>query len=441
MSQKPRISNEEFARVWNDVETYPTVRSIASLLGYGYQASKNRARKMKKAHEADGKSTPYLIDRSQVSMPVLPETLYQFKDMSVGELTDILKGIYLADPTKEITRLRFRNETGMSDASWSRHFGTFLEFKRQAGIQLNRSQHKLERDLAKHVSVDHYRDFNERQDLGTRYLRDSGSHIKTIIGMSDLHDEEIDPFFLRVALEAVKMVKPDVINLGGDIFDLAEFGKYGVDPREWDVVGKIKFVHDNILRPLREASPESQIDFIEGNNEFRLLRHLADATPALRAILSDLHGFTIPKLLGLDEFEVNYISKADLSAFNKGDMKKEVGKSYKVYWDSLLIHHHPFAAQWGLPGWNGHHHSHKTSTFKSAVRGAYKWLALGAGHMPRASYTNGEFWDMGFNIAHVNTRTGAVNNEYVYVTDMACVGGRYFYRQPHEFIGALASVS
>jgi hypothetical protein len=35
----------------------------------------------------------------------------------------------------------------------------------------------------------------------------------------------------------------------GDIFDLPEFGKYGVDPREWDVVGRIKFAHENILAP------------------------------------------------------------------------------------------------------------------------------------------------------------------------------------------------
>ena len=107
------------------------------------------------------------------------------------------------------------------------------------------------------------------------------------------------------------MLKPDVINLGGDIFDLMNSVVRRRSQR-WDPVRKIRFVHQEILAPMREASADSQIDFVEGNHEFRLLGHLADATPALQAVLSDLHGFTVPKLLGLDEYEVNYISKADL---------------------------------------------------------------------------------------------------------------------------------
>ena len=45
---------------------------------------------------------------------------------------------------------------------------------------------------------------------------------------------------------------------------------------------------------------------------------------------------------------------------------------------------------------------------------------------------------MGFNIAHLNAQTKSVTNEYINVTDMASVGGVYFYRQPEEQVGFYA---
>lgn len=429
-----KITPEEFAIVWNNCDKYPNVEAVSRELGLAVQTCKNRAYTLRQRYE-DGEKVPRILDRSE-RVSLLPEEQNDFiEGMTSQECIDRLRQLYFADPGKNITRLYFRSETGIADSTWSRYFGTFLEFKRQAGLELKRDQHAMERKIAKHVSVDHYRDFNTRHDLSERYVRDSGKNIKVIIGCSDLHDEEIDPFYLRVFIESCRMIQPDVINFGGDIFDLAEFGKYGVDPREWDVVGRIRFVHENIFKPLREACPNTQFDFVEGNHEFRLLRHLADATPALKAVLSDLLGLTVPKLLGLDEFEINYISKADLGAYNKGDVKKEVSKSYKVYDERVLIHHHPHAANWGLPGWNGHHHSWHVQHKKCALHGAYQWLQLGCGHQTKASYTEGEFWSMGFNICHLNKASGTVSHEYVNVTDIACVGGVYFHRDPSEMVG------
>lgn len=435
----PTITVADFARHWNDTAKYPTVLSVANALGTTVESVKSRAYRLRAKHAAGDKNVPLLIDRGQ-AVTTLPETLYEFKgEATKEELIATLQRLYYADPERPLTRARFRAETRISDSTWNRYFGTFLEFRRAAGIELNRHQHQLERQIAKHRSVDHYREFNARHELGDRYLRSSNRKVKIIVGASDLHDEEIDPFFLRVFLEGCRMIQPDIINLGGDVFDLAEFGKYGVDPRDWDVVGRIRFVHEQILRPLREACPNAQIDFVEGNHEHRLLRHLADATPALRAVLSDLHGFTVPKLLGLDAFEINYISRADLAAFTSANVQKELGKSYVVYDDALLVHHFPHASSWGLPGWNGHHHSWKVTTHKSAILGAYQWLQLGCGHQLKASYTEGEFWSLGFNVCHLNTATKSVAHEYINVTDIACVGGIYFHRRPDEMVGYFAN--
>lgn len=233
-------------------------------------------------------------------------------------------------------------------------------------------------------------------------------------------------------IDTATRAQPDVIVLNGDIFDLPEFGKYTIDPREWDVVSRIKFAHDNILKPLREACPEAQIDFIEGNHEARLLRHLADETPALRAVLSDLHGFTVSKLLGLDEFQINYIAKADLAAWSKRDFDKELANNYKVYWDTVVCHHFPHARNMGLPGVNGHHHRHIVWSAFSPVYGPYEWHQLGCGHKRSASYCEGENWHMGFALVNVDTETRSTAFDYVSVTDFAVAGGKWHYRTDSE---------
>jgi hypothetical protein len=343
---------------------------------------------------------------------------------------DELRRIAEIDPEKIITRNYFRNHSKISESTWTQFFGTFQEFKSQAGLVLSRSAKQLERQIAKHASIDIYREVNsERHSFSENYVKPNSGRYKTVLVCSDLHDTECDEFFLEVLIDTAKRLQPDVLVFNGDIFDLPEFGRYSVDPREWDVVGRIKFVHEEIFTPLREACPDTQFDFIEGNHEFRLLKHLTDATPALKVVLSDLHGFTIPKLLGLDEFEINYIAKADMSAYMKTDVKKEIGKNYKVYFDSFICHHFPEGKQLGMPGINGHHHKGKLDTLYNETFGSYQWLQIPAGHRSEATYCMGEKWGKGFAIAHVDTQECRTIFELATVgATFAIVGGKYYFR-------------
>jgi hypothetical protein len=344
----------------------------------------------------------------------------------INELQRIAK----IDTTKVISRNYFRNNAVCSESTWNRYFGTFAEFKRQATIVLSRQQHKLERDIAKHASVDHYRALNdERGEYAAKYEKPSARRFKTILRASDLHDIECDEFFLRVLIDTAKRVQPDVICLNGDVFDLPEFSKFSVDPRQWDVVGRIQFVHNSILAPLRAVCPNAQIDLIEGNHEFRILRHMADATPALKAILSDLHGFTVGKLLGLDKFEINYIAKGDLAAYTLRDVTKEVGSNYKVYYDTVLAHHFPEGRSMGLPGFNGHHHTWKVWDEYSHKIGSYQWVQGGCGHTQDATYANGRKWALEFGLVHVDTQSGKVQHEcFPFADTFVVVGGKYYER-------------
>lgn len=375
-----------------------------------------------------------MTKESQIlDLPLSEVLIPKLKTGTKEEVIADLRLIAINNPETVITRNYYRVNGKYAESAWNSFFGTFEEFKRQAGIILSRQQHQLEKHIAKHASVDHYRKLNiERQDYASKYLRDSERRFKTIIAASDLHDIEIDPFFLRVFLDTIQRVQPDVIVFDGDIFDLPEFGKYGVDPREWDVVGRITFVHENIFKPIREMMPDVQIDFIEGNHEARLLRHLADQTPALKAVLSALHGFTVSKLLGLDKYQINYIAKSDLAAYSKADLNKELGKNYKIYWDCFVAHHFPHAKNMGIPGINGHHHKHEVWSMFNPIYGAYEWHQMGSGHKRSASYCEGERWHNGFAIVNIDSQKRGVNFDYIPVSDFAISGGKWYHREVSE---------
>jgi len=352
------------------------------------------------------------------------------EDWTAQDCIDELRRIAEIDETKVITRNYFRNHSRISESTWNQFFGTFQEFKGRAGLTLDRAAKQMERQIAKHASIDKYREVNEeRQSYSENYLHPTDGRYKTVLVCSDLHDIECDEFFLEVLIDTAKRLQPDILVFNGDIFDLAEFSRFAVDPREWDVVGRIKFVHEEIFAPLREVCPDTQFDFIEGNHEFRLLKHLTDATPALKVVLSDLHGFTIPKLLGLDEFEINYIAKADMSAYMKTNVKQQIAKNYKIYYNSFICHHHPEGKHLGMPGINGHHHKEKVETLYNETYGSFQWVQSGCGHRRDASYAMGEKWSEGFVIAHVDTEECKTIFEMATIgEDFAVIGGKYYFR-------------
>jgi hypothetical protein len=421
-----------FLAVYNDRDTYPTVADVERALGISAKTIRNKAGFLRTLAKSD--PSIRIIYRATTAEAPMSEDPGRFMaDWGPAECIEELQRVAKLDPDRVVSRNYFRVHSAISESTWNRYFGTFEEFKKQAGIKLSRQQHAHERAIAKHASVDHYRQLNcDRKDYGNRYEVRRDGRFKTILFASDLHDIEIDPFYLRVLIDTAARLQPDVVCLVGDVFDLPEFGKYTVDPREWNVVERIRFVHDKILGPLREAVPNAQMDLLEGNHEARLLKHLADQTPALRAVLADLHGWTVPKLLGLDRFEMNYVAKADLAAFTKRDFERELAANYKVYWDCVLAHHFPHARDMGLPGVNGHHHRHLVYNEFSPIYGAYEWHQLGSGHKRSASYCEGEKWHLGFDIVHVDTATRATAHDYVTVSDFAVAGGKMHLREPHE---------
>lgn len=368
--------------------------------------------------------------RTEFEVPMSEDAARFHEEWTADQCVAELRKLALAQPDKVITRNFFRNEARISEATWNRYFGTFEEFKRQAGITLSRHAHRLERSIAKHAAADSYRVMNaDKAGWEGAFLRPDTRRYQTVLVGSDIHDKSCDPFWRHCFIDTARRVQPEKIVIDGDLFDLAEFGKYTVDPRDFDIIPSIRWVQA-FLSDVREAAPDAEMTIIEGNHEFRLIRHLAEATPAMRVVLSELHGFTVPKLLGLEEFEVNYIARMDLAAWTERDIKEELKKNYAIQYDAVLWHHFPEGRLMGFPGANGHHHKTKSDPAYSPTFGPFNWHQLGCGHARSASYTAGEKWQMGFMLAHVDTQTKhSVLDNIEVKQDFAIIGGQWYRRE------------
>jgi len=367
-------------------------------------------------------------------VPLSEDQLKFHASWGPGDCIAELRRIAELDTTKVVSRNYFRNASAISEATWNRYFGTFEEFKRQAEIILSRHAHRMERDIAKHASVDKMRAMNaDKADWEGAYLRPSSRRWQTALVASDLHDLHCDPFYRRVLIDTALRVQPEKIILNGDIFDLPEFSKHFQDPRSFLLVDRIRWVHA-FLRELRETAPEAEIIFVEGNHEYRLLRHLTEQTPAMMTVLADLHGYTVPKLLGLEEFEVNFVARADLTAFTQADIKNQIRKNYVKLWgDAQLYGHFPQMRGMGIPGASGHHHTHVVWADYSPIYGPWEWHQLGCGHRREAEYCAGERWSNGFLLAHCDTLSKRSQFEYVDLSHHgAMVGGLFYERASHE---------
>lgn len=344
---------------------------------------------------------------------------------------------------KHITR-NFYRATGLySDSTWSQYFGTFQEFRRQAGLELTRHQHKVEVAIAKAASIDHYREFFNREVLPyyNKHIKPSPNphHIKTIMAMSDLHDKECCEFSLSVFIAECKTKQPDVIVLNGDIYDLLEFGRYKTDPRHWDIRGRFDFVRERVFAPLRAACPNAQIDLIAGNHEMRLLKLLADETPNVRILLSDVMGLSFKDIFGLDEFEINWASKFDLGAYTKSDIKNEQKKNFRIYFGCFVFAHIPDKRLRSLSGSNGHHHqglidSYSVTDSSTHMTAQRTWSQTPGMHSKDAEYlSNTPGWNTGFLEVIINTKTRETIQKIHFThDDWTVIDGRCYSRKDNE---------
>lgn len=375
----------------------------------------------------------YRGSHKEAESPLLSEEPKKFDPTATTEdLIADLRRVQEANPGSFITRKAYRRLGSYSDSTWDSRFGTFAEFRKQARLELSRGQQALERQIAKHASLDTRRGFMEVEVLpwNGRYERDHSGRWQTMVVASDFHDRETDPFVLEVFLDTVRRVTPDKVVLGGDVFDSYEFSRFDKDPRQWDAAGRLAWVRDNLFHPLREACPDAQIDLIAGNHEHHMLRHMSERTPEMRAILADFMGLTLSDLLGLKAFEINLSCQHDLSAFNPADVRREIRKNRKTYWKTVTVDHYS-DPQFSLgTNWvSGHTHKPGLYTHCNEILGSIWGWQNGCAARIDNSYTDRNRNQHSLAIVHADTHKDTATLEPVLFSDFAAViGGQRYTR-------------
>lgn len=335
-----------------------------------------------------------------------------------------------------ISRDYYRLNGTYSERVWTRYFGTMEEFRSEAGLQPTRHAKKIEKDTAKHAALDCYRKFYrlEIEPWVEKYPKATlkNSAMKKMVVGSDIHDIEADMFVLSVFLDTCRVEQPDIIVLNGDTFDMYEFSHFDTDPRKVNLGARMQFVRDHVFAPLRRACPDAQIDFIIGNHEHRLLKHIASKSPQIFCLM-DVHDLTLTQLLGLDKFEINLVSKGNTSAYKPKEIKAEVKKNYKVYFETVVVNHYG-NEDFGLLSIGGHTHRPEMTTQTLISTGPINHVTLGCMCKLDAEYTKTkENWQQGFGIVYIDSimKRGQVHqilfNEY-----FANVNGRYYFRNTED---------
>lgn len=348
------------------------------------------------------------------------------------DCVDDLRALQEENEFKSITRNFYRVHGKYSDATWNQFFGTFHEFRREAGLELTRGQHSLEKKIAKHASLDLYRRFYVEKVLPYHEKVNkisTGGRFKVGLVCADLHDIELDPFTWGTFIDTAKQMQPDFVSLGGDIHDLPDFSKYAIDPRKFGIKARFDFVKKHILGALRAACPKAQIDYIVGNHDLRILKVLAEQTPNMRVILSDVLGLSLADIFGLDDYDVNLVAKVDLAAFSETDMKDELKENFKVYYNSYVVHHYKDLSM-GISGFSGHVHRPEMVTTVTIPMGNISWVTGGCMKNTRTEYVAGmNKWTNGFNIVYIDTLKQRVQQQPILIPgDHVVINGKLYER-------------
>jgi len=329
------------------------------------------------------------------------------------------------------TRAKLRDV--MPDKDWVSTFGNFGQFKLAAGLGESKLEMQYYNQIASCDSNYVLNKLNEKKhEYSEKYLRPDNNRFQTVLVGSDFHSELCDEFSVSCFIDAAARIKPSIICLAGDVLDFECLNTHQrVDPRRFTISQELKWL-DIFLGKLREVSPDSQITYLEGNHEARLLRHFANDSPYVRELLHEYHGFDFGKLLGLDKHSVNFISKSDLSVYKESAIKREVAKNYIVIHDTLAIGHTPEIKKLKMQSFHGHHHQYSVQNDYSLSQGAFQHIQLGAMCKLDAHYCDAQHWQSGFAIAHIDVETKGCQVEYIDTSNEFCMIGGKFYSRNEE---------
>lgn len=336
------------------------------------------------------------------------------------------------------SRARYRDLGHYPEIMVTDFMGNHQEFLRAAGLydlrNTTRSRNAIAR-LHTAMQVAEFAKENVTRWVGGYQKADKRGTDLEVIVASDLHSYFVDPFALDVLIDTVRMVEPDVVVLNGDVVDFPQISRHRQLPGHFllNLQEEIDFAREKILRRVREAAPNAQIDFVLGNHEYRLVTYLADTAPQLASLRSLQFG----PLFGLDDYEVNLACRSNFLAPTKADRKKDRAENWHIIGDTLVATHGTSCARFAaaeqmrrfqMCGTSGHTHRPQIVCDNSLGTGPLSWTStpmMASFSVGRDYVAEPSQWNMGFGVFSVMPRKRLVCPNLVIVhEEWASFAGR-----------------
>lgn len=124
-----------------------------------------------------------------------------------------------------------------------------------------------------------------------------------VLHLTDQHFSTHEPNAIKQSLEAIRIVKPSRIVLGGDMLDCYMLSRFDKDPtsKKRQFKRELKFASAYMREVRKAAGPKCVIDYTLGNHEFRVSKYLNSKAAALVG----LEALSWSNLLPFDECNIN----------------------------------------------------------------------------------------------------------------------------------------
>jgi predicted phosphodiesterase len=245
--------------------------------------------------------------------------------------------------------------------------------------------------------------------------------VRKVLLMSDLHIPYHDTKAVTLALKVADHVQPDQIIIVGDGIDFHGLSRFTKDPGvEEMLVDEISEMRE-FLASLRKRFPKTELIYILGNHENRLVKYIQEQAPALYGVV------TFRQLLDLDTLHIK-------------DVPYGPDQMYKIPGCDLLVRHenitggvhsaHATVTKAMRSVVFGHTHRIQESQIVSIDDHNHRGINIGClcdKHSPVMSYVKNHWqWALGFGVATIMPN-GHWFHQVVHIIDYTClVDGKIF---------------
>lgn len=127
----------------------------------------------------------------------------------------------------------------------------------------------------------------------------------TELFLTDFHFPTEDRAVFQLATQVIKDVNPDILWLNGDMMDFKSISSFPTNPKDKSTLSR-DLKHGQLkLQELRNAAPNAQLFYKDGNHERRLQSFLWNKAPEL----SDLEDLELASLLRLRDLNAAIIQE------------------------------------------------------------------------------------------------------------------------------------